>query len=225
MRNAINSRFPLGRAIATCVVVFFLGVAGVCFFSSLVNRAYFRSQARFGCLMALSVDLSTPGTYSASFDYRPIIENAFLGLDVPKAILSETSPDVLVSGLQGTFTILDADGSRIFRGRLVQDPNNLIARHFKNLIQLVYLGSWYGEVKWQINVTITQGAPRLKGIPQRLVLFDNQHAFRFKDDFYTFFGSIVLLLAVIIFIVVAAAYLRKRKRLKNGQQIAGTDGV
>ena len=214
----MTSRFPLGRTFATCVGVFFLGVAAY-FFLSWVNRAYFWHRARFGCLMALSVDFSTPGTYTASFEYGQPIHNGFLGLEVPDRILSDTSPDVLLSGLQGTYTIIDEDGKQIIRGPLVEDPNEIRLRYFQNIIELRDLFDWYGKVKWKINATVTHGAPNLKGIPQRLVLIDSEPAVRLRIALflYTFIICGALLVGIIILTIVAVISLGKRKRLENSK--------
>jgi hypothetical protein len=167
--------------------------------------------------MAVSVDFSTPGTYTASFKYDQYIHNGFLGLDVPDRVLSETSPDVLLSGLQGTYAIIDEDGKQIIRGPLVEDPNEIRLRYLQNIIELHNLFSWYGKVKWKINATVTQGAPNLKGIPQRLVLMDTQRAFGLGTALLlcTFIICGALLAGVIILTNVAVISLRKRKRLKN----------
>ena len=226
MRNAKHSRFPLGCTTATWMAVFFLGLVGVSFLLCRLYRANLWYRMRFGRVMSLSVDFSSPGVYTASIDYRPAVKDAILGLDVPKATLSETSPDVLVSGLQGNFTILDADGKRLISGSLAQEHIKLGPPPYENIIQLAYLGSWYGDVKWQINATITQGAPYLEGIPQRLVLIDDEVRFRFTFPLfllYRFIALPVLLVAAIILITLVAASIRKRKRRKNDQQGAETD--
>ncbi|UCC97879.1 MAG: hypothetical protein JSW66_18785 [Phycisphaerales bacterium] len=214
----MSTRFPLGRIIATSVAVCFLGVACVGFFLSYVTRAYFWHPARFNCLATLSVDFSAPGTYAATFDYGPTaMHDVSLGLDVPKTVLSKTPLNVLLSGLQGTFSILDEDGTEIVRGSLVGDSNGIRVRHFQNIVELCSLRDWYGKANWQINVTVTRGAPRLKGIRQRLVLFDGEAAFRLRTTrlFQAFVACTALLLAAIILIVVALKFFRKRKQQGN----------
>ena len=220
MGNATIRRFPLRRAIAACVAVFFFGTAAYFFALSMMNRAHFTHEARFGVVVALSVDFSTPGTYTASFDHwPPVLSHAILGLDVPGRVLSETTPDVLLSGLQGTFEILDADGSKICSGLLIADPNMIATRYFQNVIELRTLGSWYGEVKWKINVTVTQGAPRLEGIPQRFVLIDVPI---FREGLLpnSVLALLALLVGVVILIVVAVKSLHKKKLPEYSQQNA-----
>ncbi|MFB0552624.1 MAG: hypothetical protein ACETWQ_04830 [Phycisphaerae bacterium] len=228
MRNVKYSRFPLGRTTATWKAVFFLGLVGVFFFLCLLYRANLYYRMRFGRVMALSVDFSTPGDYIASIKYRPAVKDAILGLDVPKKILSEMSADELHSGLQCTYTIRDKDGKKLFSGSLVQEPIRPGPHPYENVIQLAYLGDWYGEVKWQINATITQGAPALKGIPHRLVLIDDEVRLEFTFPLfllYWFIAPPVLLVAAITLIALVAASLRKRKRLSNSQQITDTNCV
>jgi hypothetical protein len=167
--------------------------------------------------MALRVDFSTPGTYTASFEYDQPIHNCFLGLDVPDRILSDMSPDVLLSGLQGTYAIIDEDGKQIIRGPLVGDPNEIRLRYFQNIIELRELFDWYGKVKWKVNATVAQGAPCLKGIPQRLVLIDRTNALRFVDDVLFFVTCASSLLAAIILTIVIGISVRKRKQPENSK--------
>jgi len=213
-------RFPLKRAIAVCVAVFFFGAAAYFFAMSLMNRAHFTHEARFGFVAALSVDFSTPGTYTASFDHwPPILSHAILGLDVPGRVLSETPPDELLSGLQGTYVILDADGSKFFSGLLVADPNRITTRYFRNFIELCTLGSWYSEVKGKIIVTITHGAPRLEGIAQRFAFIDVPI---FRDGLLpnSVLALLALLVGTVILIDVAVKSFRKKKPPEHNQQNA-----
>ena len=212
--------------IAVFVAVFFLGVAGLCFFHVFMNRDYFRSQARFYCLMAIKVDFSVPGVYSASVNSKPhYLENAFLALDVPRRVLSKTDPRELISGLEGNFEVIDKDGRRIIWGSIIGDPdwggdpNNIKSRYFKNLIELSHFASWYEFVQWQININITQGAQNLKDIPQRLILYDRNFNYMNQEDFCKLYGWASLIIAVIILIVVAALSLRKRKLIECDKKL------
>lgn len=210
--------------IATCVAIFFLGVAGFCFFSYWMNLAYFRSRARFCCLMAIRVDFSAPRTYSSSINSKPMfLEKAFLALDVPKRVLTKTDPELLLSGLEGTYEIIDTDGKRIIRGSIIGDPNDLKSRHFKNLIELIQFSSWYEFVQWQINITITQGAPRLKDVPQRLVLYDQSGNYMIQEDLRKLFGLANLILGVVILIIVSAVSIYKKKQLSSSPKVATID--
>ncbi|HUV62718.1 MAG TPA: hypothetical protein VMW24_02410 [Sedimentisphaerales bacterium] len=213
----MSGRFPLGRIIATCVAVFFLGVAGVSFLLFYANRAYFWHPARFKCLAALSVDFSTPGTYSASFNYYPpIISDGLVGLDIPKRTLSQTPPEVLLSGLQGTYSILDAEGRRIFNRPLVEESNKTKMLWRRNIIVLGNLGSWYdNKVAWQMNVTVTQGAAHLERIPHRFVLMDRAEASVAIDRISipcALLTCAALPAGAIILAVVVRKSLRKRKQ-------------
>ena len=204
--------------IASCVAVFFLGVAFLCFFFFFRNRAYFQSPVRFDCVMAIRVDFSTPGTYSATITSKPrYVENAYLVLDLPKRVLSETDPTLLITGLKGTYEIIDNDGKQIIRGSIVEDPNYLKSHLSKNFIGLGKIGSWYEFVQWQINVNIKQGATNLKGIPQRLILFDRNSNLSMNEDIRTLFGMVNLILAIAIFIVIIVS-VRKQKQLGNDHQ-------
>lgn len=211
----MRSRLPFVHKIATWKVVLFLGLVGVFFFFCLLYRANLYYRMRFGRVMALSVDFSSPGDYTAFIKYRPAVKDAILGLDVPKKMLSKTSPETLLSGLQGIYTILDKDGKKLFSGSLVQEPIRPGLIPNETVVQLAYLGDWYGEVKWQINVTITQGAPALKGIPHQLVLIDDEVRLEFTFPLfllYWFIAPPVLLVAAITLIALIAASLSKRKQ-------------
>lgn len=210
--------------IASCVAIFFLIVAGLCFLRVFMNRAYFRSQTRFCCLTAMRVDFSTPGTYSASVISKPrYIENAYLVLDLPKRVLSETNPEAILSGLEGNFEIMDKDGKRIIWGSIPGDPNNLKSHLSKNFISLTKIGSFYEFVQWQMNITITKGARRLEGIPHRLVMFDRDSNLSISEDIRTLFGMASLILAVVILIIVAAlSQKKKRKLIESNTKVSGT---
>jgi hypothetical protein len=165
------------------------------------------------------VDFSAPGTYRASFDYGPTaLHDLSIGLDVAKTQLSETQPVELLSGLQGTFSILEADGTKVFGGPLVEDPDAIRVRHFQNIVELRSLGDWYEKANWQISVSVTQGAPALKGIRQRLVLFDGEIAFKLGIArlFQAIVGCACLLVAAILLTVVALKSFRKRRQPKTG---------
>jgi hypothetical protein len=222
MEYVMPKRISIGRVIGICSAVFFISV-GLFFFSwSLFDRAYFWHRARYGTLMALSVDFSTTGTYTASLDYGQKIKDAFLGLDVPKKALSNKSPEELLSGLQGNFSIIDTDGKEIFSGPLIQDPNMIKTYYINNLIVLRSLFSWYDEANWQINVTITNRGRNLIGIPQRLVLMDDIVIFSSRAQGFIFnvISGGCLFIGTIIIIVIAVSR-SKSKRPKNKEQIVG----
>ena len=209
--------------IASCVAVVFLCVAGICFAVSVVKHANFWHRARFVCLLALRVDFSTPGAYMATFDSPANMKGAFLGLDVPGSIVSDMSADVLLSGLQGDYTILDTNGKKVHSGPLTQEHVSFNkASLLESIIDLaVFRG--FPEGKCQITVTITEGAPKLKGISQRLILVDDSIGLGFLDiRLLIFFGCVLLLLAVVILFIVTVVSLRKRKLIESSTKVSGT---
>jgi hypothetical protein len=216
-------KLPSRRRIAIYVAVLFLAVAGICFLSLRMNSVYFWHHLRFNCLAALSVDFSVPGTYTASIHHRPPIFNyPILGLDVPRKVLAETSPGELVAGLRGTYSIRDAaDGVKIFWGSLVEDPNEVSAGEFPDIILLHRFHEWYDEAKWQIDVIVTEGAPRLKGVRQRLVLVGNGSSL----SPVTVLMWVALVVAAIILVVVVAGRFRGKKSPKEDKQPADADGT
>jgi hypothetical protein len=220
MWRGISLKCKIAIYIAICVSVFFIGVAGFWFYFCLANRAYFRSWIRFDCIVvAMRVDFSTPGNYSATINSKPrFLENAYLELDLPKRALSETDPKVLVEGLKGTFEIVDNEGKHLFGGSIPEDPNDLKSYNSKNFIRLRKIGSFYEYVHWQMNITITKGAKRLKGIPHRFVVFSRYPSSRSDEFFCMLFGLANLGLAIIILSVVTVLSVRKKKQSVNNQE-------
>lgn len=215
----MRHKLPSGCRIAVYTGVFFLGSAGVCFLLLRMNRVYFWHKQRFNCLAALSVDLSAPGTYTASFDHWRWIDNlAVMGLDVPGKVLAETPPAELLAGLQGTYSIRDATGGRVFWGTLLEDPSDVSASVFPGIIQLHRFPACYGDMKWKIDVMVSEGAPLLKGVPQRLVLVDKRSSF--GPATVTMWLSLII--AVIIFMGIEGARYQTKKRLKNSTKLANT---
>ncbi|MHC4170279.1 MAG: hypothetical protein ACYSWQ_25330 [Planctomycetota bacterium] len=212
----MRRKLPSQRRLAVYLAIFFLGVAGVCFVSLMVDGVYFWHQQRFTCLAALSVDLSTPGTYTASMQHWPRILNwVVLGLDVPRKVLAETPPGELIAGLEGTYSVRDEDGVRIFWGAIVEDPNEVSTCSYPNIVRLSRLDSWYGEVKWQVDVIVTHGAPGLKGVRQRLVLIDKMDRL---SDWRTVGACFALFIAATILIFVLDNWRREKKRQQKGNK-------
>ena len=214
-------KLPSRRRIAVCVAVFFLGVAGICFLVVRADSVYFWHEQRFDCLAALSVDFSAPGAYTASIHHWTAIGlYALMGLDVPKKILDKMSPVELLDGLEGTYSIRDEDGVKVFWGSLVEDPNKVSACEITEIIQLHRFDSTYRIVNWQVDVIVTEGAPRLKGVPQRLVLVDRRSILLDLRKVLMWFSLIV---AVIILMAVEGGRYQDKKRLKNGKKLAEAD--
>jgi len=196
------------------MALFFFGVACLNFRICFLQYTESRRRQRFQCPLALSVDFSTPNAYSASFDRREgYVRAAYLCLDIPETTLSEASPEVLLASLQGTYAVLDAEGKKLFYGSLAQDVETVRLPRF----EIIRLVRWeaFPLGKCKINVTVAQGAPELKGIPQRLVvvIFD-EHNFIFPPiRWFLYFGCVCLLLAVIILTapIAVSVYAKKRR--------------
>ena len=214
--------------IAGCVAIFFLGVACFCFAVSAIKNANFWHRVRFGCLMALRVDFSAPGAYMANFNSPADMKGAFLGLDVPDSVLSDMSADVLLSGLEGNYTILGAGGKKVFSGLFTRDSFEFNKESWKkNIIDFEErLDKFFHELpegKCQITVTITEGANNLKSIPQRLILVGDSIGFGLLDiRLHIFFGCVLLLLAIIILFIVAIVSRRKMKLIESSTKVCGT---
>jgi len=209
----------LERWVAVGMALLFLWVAGGYFVNAWVDDVYFWHQWRFDCLAALSVDFSAPGTYSASFRHWRSLTgpDTLLGLDVPKKTLAEVSPGELVAGLEGTFSIRDENGVRIFWGPLIEDPNMVSARKPPGMIDLRRFDdtSAYGPANWQIDVIVTKGAPRLKGVPQRLVLIASRFVF---SDLPKACMWLPLIVAVLILMGVEGSRYQDKKRPKSSKE-------
>jgi len=170
--------------------------------------------------VALGVDFSAPGAYAASFDCRRVyVRDAYLGLDIHETALSGAAPEVLLASLQGTYAVLDAEGKKLFSGSLAQDVDTVRLPGFE-LIRLVHWG-YFPLGKCKINVTVAQGAPELKGIPQRLVVvIDDGLAFTTSPSIRSimYIGCVCLLLAVIVTILtarIAVSVCAKKRRDKS----------
>ena len=162
----MSSRLPIGP---TIVFIFLLGMACLVFWGHLVRFSESRRRQRFRCPVALGVDFSAPSAYAASFECRKVyVRDAYLGLDIHETALSGAAPEVLLASLQGTYAVLDAEGEKVLSGSLAQDVETVRLPGFE-LIRLVHWG-YFPLGNCQINVKVAQGAPELKGIPQRLVV-------------------------------------------------------
>jgi hypothetical protein len=203
------------------VAVFFLAVTALCFWVVKVDSVYYWHEQRFNTMATLSVDFSAPGTYSATIHHWTMIDlYALMGLDVPKKILDKTPPIELLDGLEGTYSIRDEDGERIFWGSLVEDPNKVSLCESPEMIQLRRFDSTYRIVNWQVDVIVTKGAPRLKDVPQRLVLIDRRFIFLDMRKVLMWFALIV---AVLILMGVEGSRYQDKLRLKKDKQEAETD--
>lgn len=217
----MSRRWTSRRQIAVYVALLLLAAAGACFVSLHLSRAHFWHDQRFNCLAALSVDLSAPGTYTASIrHWTAIHHHAILGLDVPRTVLEETSPGELLDGLQGTYSIRDEGGTRIFWGSLVEDPNDVSLCESPAIIQLHRFDPRYRIANWQVDVIVTNGAARLKGVPQRLVLVDRWFTFLDMRKVVMWFSLIV---AVLILMGVEGSRYQAKLRLKNDKKPAEGD--
>jgi len=183
----------------------------------MVDNVFFWHEQRFNSLAALSVDFSAPGAYSASIHHWTAIDlYALMGLDVPKKILNKTPPVELLEGLEGTYSIHDENGDRIFWGSLVEDPNNVSLCESPEMIQLRRFDSTYRIVNWQVDVIVTKGAPRLKGVPQRFVLIDRKFIFLDLRKVLMWFSMIV---AVVVLMAVEGARYQEKKNLMNDKKL------
>ena len=198
-RRMVSSGLPIGRTIAA---IFFLGLACLVFWGRCVRCIECRRRQRFRCPVALGVDFSAPSAYAAAFAHSSTyVRRAYLGLDIPATALSDSTPEALLTRLQGTYAVLDADGEQVLSGSFAQDVDTLRLPRF----ELIRLASWdyFPLGDCEINVTVAQGAPALKGIPQRLILVvDDTLSLTFisiRSIIYV--GCVCLLLAMIVVIL------------------------
>ncbi len=166
-----GNRSP-GRMIAYGAAVLLLIFGAYCLLSLRARHADLQRSLRFTYPLALGADFSSAGEYRASFVRGPAhyVKRSHLGLDVPETVLSGTSPDTLLAGLEATYTIVDADGEKVYSGPLAAHTNKGAPRGFPNVIRLTDDLRWYPKGLHRIDATVMRGAPALKGVPQRLVL-------------------------------------------------------
>ena len=102
----------------------------------------------------------------------------------------------------------------------MEDPNKVSLCESPEMIQLRRFDSTYRIVNWQVDVIVTKGAPRLKDVPQRLVLIDRRFIFLDMRKVLMWFALIV---AVLILMGVEGSRYQDKLRLKKDKQEAETD--
>lgn len=204
-------RFPWGRAAAAGVAVLFLVLACVFYLRYAVDRAAAQYWTRSGDLAAWKADLSTPGTYSVSFQIEPNMQDPILELEIPRAFAVHRSPKELLAGLHATCRFVASAGKTVFSGGLPYFP--LDEQPGRESIRLAEFGYNLAGL-CQVTFTVDQGAPALKNVPHRLVVLGHMASFsaRTEAEMSVWMGHAALVIAAVILVVVALCSRHQRAR-------------
>ena len=213
------TRFLLKRAIAVGLAVLLIVAACPCYLRRAEDSCGLQHWLRCGYMAALNADLSKAGEYSVSFEAQHV--DPALELEVPQDIGSRISPGELLAGLQATSELIDSRGALLYAGRIPTDTPRLFPPD-SGRIPLVEYG-YSGIERHKINVTISQPAPALKGVPHRLIVMShNQNsAARHGKTALAFVGRAALLVATVILMAVLVTSRRKPNLQNNKQGKAG----
>jgi hypothetical protein len=154
------------RTVALGLALFLLGAAGPLYLRLAEDRADLQQWLRSGRMAALNVNFSAPGEYSVSFEAQTV--DPVLELELPKDVGLQMSAEDLLSGLRATTELIDSRGEVIYAGRIPEDTPRFFPPD-SGRIRLVAYG-YSGVERHRIDIEISQPAPALQGVPQRLVV-------------------------------------------------------
>ncbi|MGE5293674.1 MAG: hypothetical protein ACM3VT_02490 [Solirubrobacterales bacterium] len=168
----MKSRLPWGRVVAVSAGTLLFAFGARCLFVWRTESSEFRRDIQFACPFAIGMDFSSVGQYSVSFTRGPVgyVKESFLGLDVPEAALSGTSPDKLLAGLDAAYTIFDSEEKKVHSSSLAGQLGRVSSSAFPSILHLSDDLAWLPEGRYRIEVSVAAGAPALRNVPQRFVL-------------------------------------------------------
>ena len=201
------TRFLPKRAIAIGVAVLLIAAACLCYRRCAAGTPNLQLWLRFAYMAALDADLSKPGEYSVAFEAQHI--DPALELEVPVDIGSRVSAEELLAGLQATTELIDSRGEVIHAGRIPMGIPRFLSRDNGQILLVEY--GYSGIEHHRVNVTISQPALALKGVPHRLVVmgYNQNRSARREKTVLPFVGHSALLLAVVILTTVVITSRRK----------------
>jgi hypothetical protein len=157
----------IGRRIAYGIALL-LAAAGVVFLLDAYryHRDFYRWQEARP--VDIPVDLSQPGEFTATFlQTCRISHGEALCLVLPHERVAGTTWPSQLSNLRFLCRILDMDGKEKMREELTDElpcGDGLL----EGTIPLVWFAP-FGNGTYEMTFTVTQGAPALRGVPQRLI--------------------------------------------------------
>ena len=161
----MSARWTLWRIISAGVALCLLGLAAKCF----VDAGKFRKQyAEWETARPLEavVDLSTPGEFVAPF--RQICSSSHsevVALRVPPEALQGSTITQLLQGLSARLEILRRSDTTVVES--AEARLSWGADTIDGAIPIFFVCP-FGKGEYDARLTVTAGAPALKGIPQRL---------------------------------------------------------
>ena len=207
----MNKR-PLGRIIAS-VIAGLLAVAGIYFLVEshrIRHEFYQRIEEK---LIDLEVDLSQPGEFSGEFQQTwSICHRQAINLHVPSNLASQVSPSKLLTSLEFKCRITDSNGDVVADDKSAGHPI-WQDRLDDDEIPLLYFHPFDKGGTYTLTLTIIRGAPRLAGVPQRLVGRYQPCGIELLPAFFAIvIGIASLVVAAIIFLVVVIITKRKKNQ-------------
>jgi hypothetical protein len=209
----------MGRTSVIVVGMLLLGIAVVCHVLSAVSRDIVRRSACFKCPISLGVDFSAPGTYTVSFYSGSVVSVDHLGLDIAESAAPGEPASTRLSALQGTYRLIGPDGQAILWGPLKVDDGRFRDPEWAQVVRMNRLDLYLSPATYQLEVSITQGARGLTGVPQRLILTgDHAGARPLMSDLFAMVGNVALLGAALALLPGVVPFVRRKKQPEKNAQ-------
>jgi hypothetical protein len=165
MNNSMSSRWTIWRAIWAGVSLLLLGFGAKCFLDARRHQRQF-DQWETAKPIDVTVDLSAPGQSTAPFHQTCSSSHSeAVLLRVPTNLLQTTTVTQLLAGLNAELEIIGQGAATPIesaRAELTWGQDTI-----GGAIPIFFV-SPFRKGDYQARLTVTSGAPALKGVPQRL---------------------------------------------------------
>lgn len=165
----------------------------------------------------IEVDFSKASTYGSRFEQTCSVSHGeFIGLELPKQVLNKSKVQTLLRDLKANCIITDSNGFEIVSVDL-SAGNFLNDEPFCENIVLLNMMERIENGTYQISVSVSQGAPELAGIEQRLVARYQLCGLERMPGVVLRLGSYVCFVAglVIVFITLWVSTKKARKVIES----------
>lgn len=164
-RSSMRPSWTIGRGIAVTLSLLLLGFGVKCFFDGhRLGQAF--ERWRTAKPVDGAIELSAPGRFVLPFDQTCSSSHGeTVALRVPAEVLQGTTVTQLLAGLAARLDITDKSGSNV-----VESAGSEIIWGEEKLDGAIPLFSLapFRKGAYKATVTVIEGAPALKGIPQRV---------------------------------------------------------